>query len=324
MAVNNSPSVAVVIPAYNSARYLAAALKSIFAQTCPPHEVIVVNDGSTDNTDEIVRSYMDRITYVTQSNQGVSRARNAGLRLVSSDYVIFLDADDRLVSNAVETYLREATPARSDLVLYGDMLYINELTGERRTQRRPQFAGLPPAPAQCMFRTGGWPPSAFMVSTVLARRIGGFDPHFSYAADLLFFLRCGTVASFQHVPEVVVHYFRHAGAMSNNVCRAVSEVVDSRMAYLAWCDGEGFEPGVGRPSERELITRIAEQYFYSRDWRDLDLTLRVGAERGLLNGRLYSLNRMRRLPAWLFRLKDWCDRLRSGAGSRAASLPTLE
>lgn len=87
------PSIAVIIPAFNHARTITACLDSIFAQTMQPEEVIVVDDGSTDETVQVLAPYMDRIRYVRQENAGAPVARNHGFQTSISDFVIFCDAD---------------------------------------------------------------------------------------------------------------------------------------------------------------------------------------------------------------------------------------
>jgi glycosyltransferase involved in cell wall biosynthesis len=86
--------VSVIIPVYNGERYLRAALESVFAQTCPLHEIITVDDGSTDSSPEILQSFGDRLTVIRQENQGVAGARNTGLAHASGDAIAFLDQDD--------------------------------------------------------------------------------------------------------------------------------------------------------------------------------------------------------------------------------------
>ena len=86
--------VSVIIPNYNYAHYLREAIDSALGQTYPHIEIIVVDDGSKDGSDEVIRSYGDRIRSVFQQNKGVSAARNAGVISGSGEYVAFLDADD--------------------------------------------------------------------------------------------------------------------------------------------------------------------------------------------------------------------------------------
>ncbi|MDF5726195.1 MAG: glycosyltransferase family A protein [Rhizonema sp. PD37] len=89
--MKNFPLVSVIIPAYNYAKYLAETLDSAFAQTYRPLEVIVMDDGSTDYTAEIVRAYPD-VRYFYQENQGVSIARNVGIAAAEGEFIAFLDA----------------------------------------------------------------------------------------------------------------------------------------------------------------------------------------------------------------------------------------
>jgi glycosyltransferase involved in cell wall biosynthesis len=86
--------VSVIIPVYNGERYLRAALESVFAQTHPLHEIITVDDGSTDSSPEILQSFGDRLTVIRQENQGVAGARNTGLAHTTGEAIAFLDQDD--------------------------------------------------------------------------------------------------------------------------------------------------------------------------------------------------------------------------------------
>jgi len=92
--INDEPLVSVVIPAYNSAAYIAEAIESALGQDYPALEVIVIDDGSTDQTVSIVSKYGDRVKLVAQKNKGSGAARNLGIRAASGKYIAFLDADD--------------------------------------------------------------------------------------------------------------------------------------------------------------------------------------------------------------------------------------
>ena len=100
----DAPLISIIIPCYNQARYLAEAIKSALAQTHSHIQVVVVDDGSVDSTAEVASHYPE-VRLVRQRNQGVAQARNVGLYQSSGDYVIFLDADDRLARTAVESHL---------------------------------------------------------------------------------------------------------------------------------------------------------------------------------------------------------------------------
>ena len=89
------PLVSVIIPCYNQGKYLAEAIESALNQTYPHVEVIVVNDGSTDNTAEVAARYAGRITYVEQENGGPSAARNAAIGVATGSLIAHLDSDDR-------------------------------------------------------------------------------------------------------------------------------------------------------------------------------------------------------------------------------------
>jgi len=90
----NPPRFSIIIPAYNAERFIARAIDSALQQTWPAHEIIVIDDGSTDATGDIVARYGDQVRYQRQDNAGVSAARNTGAQLATGDWLAFLDADD--------------------------------------------------------------------------------------------------------------------------------------------------------------------------------------------------------------------------------------
>jgi glycosyltransferase involved in cell wall biosynthesis len=107
--VADLPLVSVIIPCYRQGHLLPEALESVLAQTYPAVEAVVVNDGSPDDTDEVVHRYLPRVRYVRQQNRGLPAARNAGIRASSGQYLLFLDADDLLYPKAVEWLVEAAS-----------------------------------------------------------------------------------------------------------------------------------------------------------------------------------------------------------------------
>src|SRR5689334_21473917 len=96
------PNVSVVIPTYNRAAFLPAAIDSALSQSYPPCEILVVDDGSTDHTADVVAAYRARVRLIAQSNQGTAAGRNAGVAASSGAYVAFLDSDDLWLPHKLE------------------------------------------------------------------------------------------------------------------------------------------------------------------------------------------------------------------------------
>ncbi|MBC7912556.1 MAG: glycosyltransferase [Pyrinomonadaceae bacterium] len=103
--VDYQPLISVIIPCYNQGKFLDTAIKSVEAQTYRNYEIVVVDDGSTDNTTKLVENF-EKVKYVYQQNQGLSAARNTGIDISSGDYLVFLDSDDWLLPDAIETNLK--------------------------------------------------------------------------------------------------------------------------------------------------------------------------------------------------------------------------
>src|SRR5918993_3371746 len=101
------PLVTVVIPCYNQAHFLGEAIESVLSQSYPNFEVVVVDDGSTDDTSEVASRYPQKVRLIRQENRGLAGARNTGIGHARGEYLVFLDADDRLLPEALEAGGRE-------------------------------------------------------------------------------------------------------------------------------------------------------------------------------------------------------------------------
>ncbi len=119
-------TVSAVIPVYNNEAYIAAAVKSVLAQTRLPTEVIVVDDGSTDGTAAALKSYRDSIKYVYQKNRGEPAARNRGIRESTSEFIAFLDGDDLWCSNKLELQMEYLRQHPNCALVYTDMSTFDE------------------------------------------------------------------------------------------------------------------------------------------------------------------------------------------------------
>ena len=128
-------SVSVIIPVYNVEKYLPKCLDSIVNQTYADLEIICVNDGSPDNSYAILEEYAkkdSRIKIITQKNTGLSGARNAGIKASTGDYIVFLDSDDWMDTEAIETVVTVAQNSSSDTVLWGYVREFAEKSVEKK------------------------------------------------------------------------------------------------------------------------------------------------------------------------------------------------
>ena len=118
--------ISVILPVFNGKRFIAKAIESVLDQSLKDFELIIVDDGSTDSTREIIDSFDDeRIILISQPNQGPGQARNSGLEVASGEYVMFLDADDWFCSDALETAYNEAKSKSTDISIFQIIKYFN-------------------------------------------------------------------------------------------------------------------------------------------------------------------------------------------------------
>jgi glycosyltransferase involved in cell wall biosynthesis len=299
--------VSVVIPSYNSAQFVTQAVESALNQTAPAYEVIVVNDGSTDDTDNVMASYEGRVVYVKQPNQGVSAARNAGTARASGEWIVFLDADDRLHSRALENLVgKHGDDLRQ--VIYGDITDVYEDGRAARPRKSINFGGARIDVAKRLFMNGAIPPGAFAFPRWLVSEVGGFDTRFSYAADLHFYMRCACQVPFIHVPEVVLYYRTHGNNMTHKYTAAVRDTIEAKAAFQQWCRDRGLDV-LGRDiSIDEMVSNVLLDYCYRRNWGYVDAIMQVASEKGVRNSTVRKIERLRRLPKWVFTVKDGFDK----------------
>lgn len=116
----NTPLISVIVPVYNTAKYLSACLDSVIHQTYQNLEIILINDGSTDNSSSIIQDYVkkdSRIKVINQKNQGLSGARNQGLKKATGDYVTFVDSDDKIAPTMLANLISALQKTHSDIAV---------------------------------------------------------------------------------------------------------------------------------------------------------------------------------------------------------------
>lgn len=212
-----TPTVSVVIPAYNAAWCVRRAVDSVLAQTFTDSELIVVDDGSTDDTAHVLAEYGSRVRIVSKPNGGLSSARNAGIAAARGRYVAFLDADD--------AWLPEKLARQVALMDGNDNLVFCSTAARIESPEGAQLGDWPcaqsPLPVlEAIFATNAH--VAGSGSAVLARkdafaRVGGFDEQLRSLEDIDMWMRLAALGGYACVPEPLTIIVKRAGSMSGNL-----------------------------------------------------------------------------------------------------------
>jgi glycosyltransferase involved in cell wall biosynthesis len=222
--------VSVVLPVYNGEMYVATTIASVIAQTYPRWELLIVDDGSTDTTADVVARFVDRrIVYIRQENRGLSAARNAGISRAEGEYVAFLDHDDlwapqfltRCVS-AMEGNLHPRLGA-----VYTSALYVDE-GGNVLPQAASNVVSTPLLHDR-LLEGGFFPVHAVLARTEAVIALGVFDPSLKSVEDWDLWLRLSESHGVLAIPESLAQYRVRPGSMSTNQARMHA----ARMAVLA-------------------------------------------------------------------------------------------
>jgi glycosyltransferase involved in cell wall biosynthesis len=254
-------TISVIIPAYNAARFLPRCLNSVFAQTLKPAEVIVVDDGSTDDTAAVAAALGARV--ISQANGGISAARNTGIRNASGDWLAFLDADDLWAPEKLE---RQAARIRPETVLVYTGIRIFDDKGVRGEK-----PAIDPIAARKMLRYC----NPITPSTVLLRReavaqIGGFRKGLDACEDWGLWFRLQPLGQFEAVPEPLTDYYVYPKSLSANpekMLRGADVIIDATLT----ADLRGFARWAWR--RRIRATQLCSAGLIARE-NELDSELR--------------------------------------------------
>ena len=226
------PTVAVIIPAYNCDRYIVQAIESVLAQQDCKYEIIVIDDGSTDSTEQVLEPYKDRIRYIKQENQGVAAARNHGIASARASLISFLDADDYFLPGKLARQA-EILLRRSDLGIVHSGWQRVDSEGNKLLDVRP-WEQAPELDLENWLRWKPVLPSAMMFRREWLQYVGGFDPRFPPAEDTNLVLKlalkgCKTA----WLRQITVCYRQHeSSAMHKGLpqARSLTAVIDDFFA----------------------------------------------------------------------------------------------
>jgi glycosyltransferase involved in cell wall biosynthesis len=207
--------VSIIIPCYNAREFLAETLESAFVQTYPRTEIIVIDDGSTDGTADLIRSYGNRVIPEFGPNRGASAARNRGTALARGGFIQYLDADDLLTPDAIERRVTALEETGAD-ISYSDWEKLLEVepgvfaVHDRITRRIEDVH----EDIEIALITHFWaPPAALTYRRALVDRIGGWKEWLPIIQDARFLQDAGLVGGrFAHAPGIGARYRVHLGA----------------------------------------------------------------------------------------------------------------
>ena len=273
-------SICVLIPAYNARLFLREALDSVLAQTRPPEQIIVVDDGSTDGTAQVALEWQAQrrrpMTLIRQPNRGQAAARNAGMRVAWTDLVALLDADDLFLPDHLDRLAQGFREAPESVVCFGDA----EVFTASGVIRPSYVAGTRIETVPTKTRRGGlrlmtesafssllWgnyiPTAATMFDRSAALRVGLFDERFRGPEDREFLLRLSRLGPFSYYPVVLARKREH-GANATRPSRAlqfsreqfrVSRKIQSMMGTLQL---SGAERGAVRQAMADHIADMLD------------------------------------------------------------------
>jgi glycosyltransferase involved in cell wall biosynthesis len=219
--------VSFVIPNFNHACYLGQAVESALAQTYPNVEVIVVDDGSTDDSRVVAEAFGDRIRYIYQQNAGLSAARNTGIRAAQGEYIALLDADDLVEPAYAERLLAALAQAPQAAGAYCGFRFVDQ--DNRPLNRVEQRITAPEELYGALLNGNYWVPESLLARRCCYQAIGEFDTALRACEDWDVWLRFSGHYALVGIDDVLVRYRVVTGSMSSDPRR----MLGNRLAVLA-------------------------------------------------------------------------------------------
>jgi glycosyltransferase involved in cell wall biosynthesis len=289
----NEPLVSVIIPCYKQAHFLGEAIESVLRQTYRTYEIIVIDDGSPDNTAEVAARY-PHVLLISQRNQGLAAARNSGIKESHGEYLVFLDADDRLLPKAMESGIGCMLRHPQSAFVFGSYYYIN-LDGA------PLSAPSPPYHGDDLYFAMLDRNRIEMGAAVMYRRdifdsIGGFKTSLRAAEDYDLYLRIARSYPCHHHDEVVAEYRKHETTMTKDYALMLATTITVLRSQRRYISGdkkyeEAYLAGLkswqecyGEPLYLRTITRMWEPREWKQTLRGLWCLLRYYPQAIYLHG----------------------------------------
>ncbi len=280
------PKVSVIIPTYNRAEYLPDAIESVLAQTFNDCEIIVVDDGSIDDTQATLQPWITagKIRYDSQTNQGVSAARNRGIQLAAGEYLAFLDSDDVFVAEKLAKQVAILDADAGVGLVHNNFRRVDmaeNLLAERDTSKLDGYI----YPEMLLDWSVLIPPSCVMLRAATLAETGGFDEAMRWGEDIDLWRRVARHYRFAAIPETLTTMRVHAENTSG--AKADPRAIDDFERYLqkALDDDPALLPNFRRRAWAKLYSNAGHNI------------LAAGAPEQMSAARAYSLKAIRQNPA---------------------------
>ena len=278
----NNPLVTVVVPTYNRASLIADALASVYEQTYRPLQLIVVDDGSTDDTNSVVSSWITghaqvenfSVKYISQDNQGGNVARNRGITEAAGEYVAFLDSDDLWHDNKLQLQMELFCDAPEVGGVYCGMRHIKLASGEVLALAKRSYPS-GKLLNRLLVRDVTAPTSTYVIRKDVFEKVGSFDEELQARQDWDMWIRVASACEIGVVPEVLVDYREHAGvrtatnpqkeiAAYKRIMKKYSDLRDNCPFAVRQAAKSAFYRRMGRVHFHHKISNIKAMGYY---WR---------------------------------------------------------
>ena len=259
--------VSVIIPTYNSAHFIIEAVDSVLAQTFTDFEVLVIDDGSKDNTKEVLtEKYGNSIQYFYKENGGVSKARNFGIEKAKGKYVAFLDSDDAWIPEKLEKQIAALEKISENKACYSSFYLCDENLNPGEINRSERKADA--LTDLLLIGNVVATPSTVIAEKELFQQVGGFDYELSQCADWEMWIRLATKTEFIYIDEPLLKYRIHGANMSKNAALLENDTILLMEKGFALPN----LPSYVKAKKNEALAKVymvsAGTYFRAKQYRD--------------------------------------------------------
>lgn len=281
------PKISVIIPCYNLEAYVSKAIESVLEQSVDPLDIVVVDNGSTDDSAAVIGEYVGQVKLVTlQPNQGVSVARNKGAECAAGNWYMFLDADDYLNQGALEAFLELAKDGGSGVV-FGSVSQHDIDSGEYSKRDNRDSAGAPPWPAvRGFWRSSIATPGSAIVHRSVHNAIGGFEKPWQPTEDRDYWMKCGVTTSFRYLEYPVMTKLKRMDSMRIYSDRAILWGMRVQFEFLDWCRARGIDTGFLNVTSQQIIDHAVKRVVRQNEREVLREIMAYCASRGISSGLL--------------------------------------